>query len=192
MDTSDALCLAQQLTAAGLCPVLAAAADTAEQRICHAEPQQQQQQQQPGEAQLELMHSGALLLRLALAVAAVWPGGILKSNTARCLAEPTVRLAVTVLQRTGRHHAAAGMRLAILQPVAAFAAELVLAAASLHKNSSNSSRNEAVPGPSLATAGLDESLEFLELALLVLHGQLAHCSCLLETDRQSHCGNSES
>ncbi|WIA22276.1 hypothetical protein OEZ85_004596 [Tetradesmus obliquus] len=134
MAAADALSLAQQLTAAGLCPVLGAELDTAEQTIQNAEThqhQRQRQQQQPDKVQLNLMHKGALLLRLALAVAAVWAGGILKSNTARCLAEPTARLAVTVLQRIGRHRAAAGMRLALLQPIAAFAAELVLAAAGI-------------------------------------------------------------
>jgi hypothetical protein len=100
-------------------------------------------------------------------------------------AEPAVRMAVTLLQRLGRHHAAAGMRLDILQPVAAFGTQLVLAAGKLldyssrtASSSSSSSSREAVTaatvaaGP-LAAAGLQDSPEFLALTLLVLHGQLA-------------------
>ncbi|KAF6262678.1 hypothetical protein COO60DRAFT_603016 [Scenedesmus sp. NREL 46B-D3] len=109
------------------------------------------------------MHDGALVLQLALAVAAVWPGGILKSGTARCLAAPAARLAVTVLQHIGMHSAAARMRLGIVHDIAAFGAQLVLAAGRQLQDSCSSS--------SSASASTSTT-SFLALAMLVLHGQL--------------------
>jgi hypothetical protein len=86
----NALELAKHITVAGLCPVLADAVSQAAKKIRSMEKQQQlepaQQQQDLKLDQIDAMHNGAALLRLALAVAALWPGGILRSSTARCLA----------------------------------------------------------------------------------------------------------
>uniref|UniRef100_A0A383W307 ATP-dependent RNA helicase n=1 Tax=Tetradesmus obliquus TaxID=3088 RepID=A0A383W307_TETOB len=187
LTAADALSLAQQLTSAGLCPVLADAAGEAAQQL-----QLQEQlpvsvmtdaQQYEFSGTADAMLSGVSILQLALAVAAVWPGGILKSNTARCLAEPTVRLAVTVLQRLGIHAGTCGMRPAILHDIADTSTQLLLAAGRLLDSSSSSSSSGASSSssssssssavPQLEAAGLQDSPDLLALTLLVLHGQLA-------------------
>jgi hypothetical protein len=86
--SQDALILAQQITSAGLCSALATTVGQAARVILSVEQKQQQQQQQQQVAQdtIHFMHTGTTMLRLALAVATMWPGGILKSGTARRLA----------------------------------------------------------------------------------------------------------
>jgi hypothetical protein len=103
-----ALELAKQINVAELCPALADAASQAAQKILSAEKQQQlgtqqQQEQELRRDQVDAMHNGAAGLRLVLAVAAVWPGGTLKSSTARCLAGGSCKGSQVVL---GSHHLA--------------------------------------------------------------------------------------
>jgi hypothetical protein len=74
-----------------LCPQLAIAAGRAAQ---HLQSEEQLPEASYGndweftwqQGQAEAMRDGAAVLRLACAVAAMWPGGILKSSAARCLA----------------------------------------------------------------------------------------------------------
>jgi hypothetical protein len=82
---------AQTITLAVLVPQLAHAAGEAAHKLQSAEPLPEvcntddwQLTWQQGQA--ETMHDAAVVLRLALAVAAVWPGGIVASSAARCLA----------------------------------------------------------------------------------------------------------
>jgi hypothetical protein len=90
----DALDLAQQITAANLCPALAdAVGNTAplEAEQLPAIILYHRDSIVVTQRQADVMDSSVILLQLALAVALLWPGGILKSNAARCLAGAHIR-----------------------------------------------------------------------------------------------------